>query len=220
MRINRYIALATGLSRRAADKLADSGEIFVNGHRIKAGYEVADADKITLKGKQLRIPAKFQTIMLNKPAGYVCSRTGQGSKTIYDLLPEQFHILKPVGRLDKDSSGLILLTNDGKLANKLTHPRYNKIKNYELSLDKVLKPHDWDQITKRGVILEDGKSQFTLRMGIKRDGKHWSASLREGRNRQIRRTFDLLGYKVVLLHRTSFGNYQLKNLKDGNFKLV
>lgn len=219
MRINRFIALATGLSRRAADKLADSGEILVNGRRIKAGHIVSDGDDVTLSGKPLLVPDGFQTIILNKPSGYVCSRAGQGNKTIYDLLPDQYRKLKPVGRLDKNSSGLLLLTNDGKLAQQLTHPGNRKMKRYELKINKPIKPADWEQITNKGVKLDDGISKFDLHW-ITKDGRQWTATLYEGRNRQIRRTFAALGYKVTKLHRTVFGNYQLDDLKVGKFKQI
>jgi 23S rRNA pseudouridine2605 synthase len=211
MRINRFIALATGLSRRAADKLADAGELLVNGHPIKAGREVTEADRITLRGKRLRLP-KTQTIILNKPVGYVCSRDGQGSKTVYDLLPADFHALKPVGRLDKDSSGLLLMTNDGDLAHKLTHPKFVKRKVYEVELNKPLVREHWERITKKGVLLEDGLSKFDVYSQRKSDGCRWIVTMHEGRNRQIRRTFARLGYEVVRLHRTAFGNYNLSVL--------
>lgn len=217
MRINRFIAIATGLSRRAADKLADSGEIYVNGRRIKTGYIVSEHDEVTLSGKQLRMPGEFSTVMLNKPAGYVCSRAGQGSKTVYNLLPLQYHNLKPVGRLDKDSSGLLLLTDDGGLAQTLTHPSHRKMKRYELKINKPIKPEDWEKITQKGVRLDDGVSKFDLHW-LTKDGKQWTATLYEGRNRQIRRTFAALGYKVTKLHRTIFGDYQLGNLPPGKFR--
>jgi 23S rRNA pseudouridine2605 synthase len=219
MRINRFIALATGVSRRAADKLADAGEIQINGRKIKVGQEVAATDHVTWRGKRLELPLELQTIIVNKPEGYVCSRTGQGSMTVYDLLPARYHNLKPIGRLDKASSGLLLMTNDGKLAQKLSHPSNRKMKCYEIVLDKPLKPHDWSQITQRGVMLDDGISKFDLHW-IEKDGRQWIATLYEGRNRQIRRTFKKLGYNVTKLHRTIFGNYKLGHLESGNFKLV
>lgn len=217
MRINRFVALATGLSRRAADKLADSGEILVNGRPIKAGKEVAETDQITLHGRRLRLP-ESRTIMLNKPAGYVCSRNGQGSKTIYDLLPAELHDLKPVGRLDKDSSGLLLMTNNGELAHKLTHPSFQKEKIYEVRLDKPLTPHDWRQITQAGVVLDDGLSRFELTRQDKNNYFTWAVTMSEGRNRQIRRTFAALGYMVVKLHRSRFGAYRLGRLGAGKYQ--
>ncbi len=219
MRINRFIALATGVSRRAADTLADAGEILVNGRKIRVGQEVTEADRVTWRGKRLKLPEEFQTILLNKPVRYVSSRSGQGSNTIYELLPAIYHELKPVGRLDKNSSGLLLLTNDGVLAHQLSHPSSHKMKCYEIILDKPLKSPDWFQITKHGVLLDDGISKFDLQWQGK-DGKHWKATLYEGRNRQIRRTFAKQGYEVTKLHRTIFGDYVLGGLPSGKYKIV
>ena len=140
MRINKYIALSTGLSRRAADAAILDGRVTVDEQPASSGMKVSATTVVTLDGTVLSRPAATQTIMLNKPVGYVCSRDGQGSQTIYELLPADLHSLKPVGRLDKDSSGLLLLTNDGTLANQLTHPRYEKIKEYIVQLNKPLKP--------------------------------------------------------------------------------
>jgi 23S rRNA pseudouridine2605 synthase len=163
---------------------------------------------------------KTQTILLNKPAGYICSRNGQGGETIYDLLPAELRRLKPVGRLDKDSSGLLLMTNDGDLAQRLTHPSYQKDKVYELSLDKALTPHDWEQITHGGVQLDDGMSAFKLHWQHKNNSVRWIVTMHQGRNRQIRRTFAALGYQVTRLHRTKFGNYELKKLVPGSHVIL
>jgi 23S rRNA pseudouridine2605 synthase len=214
MRINRFIALATGVSRRAADRLADAGEILVNGRPIRLGQEIANADRVTYHGKHLQLPNR-QTIMLNKPVGYVCSRDGQGSKTIYDLLPSELHSLKPVGRLDKSSSGLLLLTNDGELAHQLTHPSFEKEKAYEVELNKPLTLPNAAKI-EHGIQLEDGPSKLQLRGS----GKIWQVRMHEGRNRQIRRTFGAFGYEVARLHRTHFGKYTLDNLPLGKFQEV
>jgi len=213
MRINKWLAQATGLSRRAADRAVQAGRVTINGRRAVVGDEVAD-DAVSLDGKSVR-PGKTVTIMLNKPVGYVCSRQGQGSQTIYDLLPDEYHQLKPVGRLDKDSSGLLLLTNDGDLANRLSHPRYVKTKVYEVSLDRALAPSDRDLISRQGVQLEDGPSKLALRQ--LRDERHWQIEMHEGRNRQIRRTFAALRYKVVSLNRTHFGDHQLGDLPSGKW---
>src|ERR1700760_3036107 len=121
MRINKFVAASSGLSRRKADELIAKGSVTVNGKRVEQGQDVSDADIVKLGTNILKLPAAA-TIMFNKPVGYVVSREGQGSRTIYELLPQQYQSLKPVGRLDKNSSGLLLLTNDGNLANDLTHP--------------------------------------------------------------------------------------------------
>lgn len=215
MRINAYVALATGMSRRSADTVIKSGRVKVNGHPASIGHAVQAQSTVTLDNTRLSLPDNTTTIVLNKPLGYVTSRAGQGNKTIYELLPKKFHHLKPVGRLDKDSSGLLLLTNDGQLANQLTHPSYAKEKIYEISLDKVLAPSD-KAFLERGIKLKDGLSKLKLQG----QGSHWTVTISEGRNRQIRRTFAALDYKVVKLHRTSFGYYQLGRLKEGKWQYL
>jgi len=217
VRINRYIALSTGMSRRAADKLIASGRIKINNQIAIMGIDVKPADKIILDNTPITLPNKTLTIMLNKPTGYVCSRDGQGSKTIYDLLPKDLHNLKQVGRLDKDSYGLLIMTNDGELANKLTHPSSKKEKVYEVILDRSLTNVDIAKI-RSGILLEDGISKFDKVFRI--SALEFRVTLHEGRNRQIRRTFSALGYNVTKLHRTNFGEYQLGLLQLGGCKVV
>jgi 23S rRNA pseudouridine2605 synthase len=214
VRLNKYIALATGMSRRSADTAIKSGKVKLNQIPAKLGDIVASQDTVTLDNVQLKLKGRHTTIMLNKPVGYVCSRRGQGSKTIYDLLPEEYHYLKPVGRLDKDSSGLILLTDDGELANKLTHPKYQKEKVYRVSLDKTLALSDKNQLL-TGVGLSDGLSKFIRVKDYSNDT--YEVVLKEGRNRQIRRTFNALGYKIEELHRISLGDYKLMDLPRGGY---
>lgn len=213
MRINKYVAQGTGLSRRAADKAIQEGRVVVNSDSVSLGDEVIESDTVALDGKIIKIESETTTIMLNKPFGYVCSRDGQGSQTIYDLLPEKYHKLKPVGRLDKDSSGLILLTNDGEFANQLMHPRYSKTKVYRVMLDKTLSPLHQQMISDHGIELSDGNSKLGLQK-LDND-QEWQVTMSEGRNRQIRRTFEALGYNVTKLHRTQFGNYSLDDLELG-----
>jgi 23S rRNA pseudouridine2605 synthase len=214
MRLNRYVALATGLSRRAADAAIAEQRVYINEQLAKPGQEVIANDTVTLDGQPLKL-AETTTVMLNKPVGYVCSRNGQGNKTVYDLLPTELHHLKPVGRLDKDSSGLLLLTNDGELAQQLTHPSFKKEKAYEILLDKPLSDDDKANI-ERGIKLEEGMSVLKL----KGNGRSWTVSMSEGRNRQIRRTFAALGYTVTKLHRTQFGPYALTDLAVGHYKQI
>lgn len=219
MRLNQFIAQHTAYSRRSADDLIKEGRVEVNGVLAKIGDTVIDSDKVTLDGQPLEDHPKFSTIMLNKPVGYVVSRNGQGSKTIYDLLPRDLWHLNPVGRLDKNSSGLLLMTNDGDLSFKLTHPKYQKEKVYIVELDKTLESIDQDHISHKGVKLDDGISKLKLKM-LGSNEKTWEVRMSEGRNRQIRRTFSTLGYKVVRLHRTNFGEYLLKDLKSGQYSVI
>lgn len=228
MRINKFIAQATGLSRRASDQTIADGRVRINNQAPSIGQNVVEGDIVTLDGSRLIAHVPKLTIMLNKPAGYVCSREGQGSKTIYTLLSKELHHLKPVGRLDKNSSGLLLLTNDGELANRLTHPRYQKEKVYEVEIDHPLKDKDLNQITKIGVdIGERTLSRFQLQRLATRGQKlakplvpnsFFLVTMTEGRNRQIRRTFEALGYKVTSLRRTRLGKYVLGSLESGRYQ--
>jgi 23S rRNA pseudouridine2605 synthase len=219
MRINKFVATATGLSRRAADRAITDHRVLVNNQIASIGLQVSTSDTVTLDGGTIKPPEIVTTIMLNKPAGYVCSRSGQGSQTIYNLLPTKLHYLKPVGRLDKNSSGLLVMTNDGELANQLTHPRYMKTKIYEVSLDKALQPSDQKMITNNGVQLDDGPSKLLL-TSLEPHGRIWQVTMQEGRNRQIRRTFAALGYDVQRLHRTTFGPYRLGNLDESAHRVM
>jgi 23S rRNA pseudouridine2605 synthase len=214
MRLNQYIALHTGISRRSADRLIKEGRVLVNGQTPLIGHSVSEHDKVEVSGLKIKHKVKLITILLNKPTGYVCSRNGQGSSTIYELIPEELHHLKPVGRLDKDSSGLLLMTNDGHLANDLTHPSRQKQKVYLVELDRQLSPEDAKKI-EDGINLEDGLSQLNLKQ---LRGGIIEVKIYEGRNRQIRRTFAAVDYKVEKLHRTHFGNYSLKLLPSGKWK--
>jgi len=225
MRINKFLAHATGVSRRAADDLISDGKVTVNGLPAPTGHDVISSDKVRFQGKeytlsQVEDPSHKQTIIFNKPIGYVTSRDGQGSQTIYDMIPEQYHNLKPVGRLDKYSSGLLLLTNDGDLAQELTHPKHQKNKIYEVKLSQPLAPLHRQMIQDHGVALDDGPSKFELERLTDGDDYSWRITMRQGRNRQIRRTFLALGYGVSSLHRSQFGDYKLDDIKTGEFKPV
>lgn len=213
MRINQFVARASGLSRRASDAAISSGRVTVNGQIASLGQQVSGDDSVTLDGRAITTDVNTITIMLNKPVGYVCSRNGQGGKTIYDLLPPEYKNLKPVGRLDKDSSGLLLLTNDGQLAQELTHPKYQKQKIYEIELDKPLAPLHRQMISDHGIMLDDGPSKFQIERLNDDDELNWEITMSEGRNRQIRRTLYALGYTVTRLHRTHFGDWLLEDLK-------
>ena len=216
MRLNRFIASSTGISRRAADTVIKQGRVIINGQTAQLTTAIAEGDRISLDGQHLHLLKDTTTILLNKPKGYVVSRKGQGNKTIYELLPPTLDKLKPIGRLDKDSTGLLLLTSDGDLAQRLTHPSYQKNKVYQVELDKPLSPRHQAMITTNGVKLEDGLSKLDLsKRGTDKD---WQITMTEGRNRQIRRTFNTLGYSAINLHRTVFGNYALPpSLKPGKY---
>lgn len=217
MRINKFVALASGVSRRKADLFIKQGRVLINSVVADLTSKVDDSDVVSLDGLTLKKPDTFTTIILNKPAGYICSKDGQGGKTVYELLPDNLQNLKTIGRLDKDSSGLILLSNDGDLAQTLTHPSFSKVKIYEVTLDKALTETDAHRIEK-GIELDDGASKLKLKPLS--SPAYWRVTMSEGRNRQIRRTFEALDYRVIKLHRTNFGSYKLGNLKVGEFQKV
>jgi 23S rRNA pseudouridine2605 synthase len=222
MRINRFIATSTGVSRRNADLVIEQNRVLINDKPAKFSDVVSLTDKVTLDRQRLTLSKDtLQTILFNKPAGYVVSRNGQGSKTIYDILPKELLNLKPIGRLDKDSSGLLLLTNNGELAQQLTHPSFQKIKVYEVELNTDLQPLHQQIISDIGITLDDGLSKFGLEQLVENNHKIWRITMREGRNRQIRRTFAALNYKVLKLHRTIFGEYILpRNLSPGKYQTI
>lgn len=241
-RLNKYIAHSAGLSRREADAAISAGRAQVNGATVRLGAQVDPQDIVTLDGAVLAPQTAYTYLLLNKPVGYLCSRRSQSAPTIYSLLPPQYQRLKSVGRLDKDSSGLLLLTDDGDFAQAMTHPRYAKTKTYQVALDHPLAPLHMQMIADHGVRLDDGISRFLVTSPRGTHGKWqmenghnqsplanspmppathaYEVRMSEGRNRQIRRTFASLGYTVTRLHRVSFGPYRLTDEKPGQFHLI
>ena len=216
-RLNKFVALSLGVSRRKADELIEKGKIIVDSQPARLGQQISEVNHVSYNGNSLKIQYK-KIIALNKPVGYLCSRASQGGvPTIYELLPKSLHHLKPVGRLDKDSSGLILLTNDGDFAHQMTHPSFYKMKSYLVTLDQPLQPLHRQMINDFGVQLPDGPSCLVLERQHEGDDRRWIIQMSEGRNRQIRRTFTALGYTVTKLHRTDFGSYSLGSLKKGQW---
>lgn len=219
-RLNKFLAVQLGISRREADTLIADHQIKINDEPAILGARFEKGDVITVKGKPLDHVVAFDYIALHKPAGFVSSRRRQGDHpTLYELLPEELHHLKPVGRLDKDSSGLILLSNDGDFHYHMTHPKFYKTKVYEVTLDHPLAPLHQQIISDHGIQLDDGPSQLILER-VNDERTEWIVTMHEGRNRQIRRTFAALGYEVTRLHRTHFGAYHLPDLDEGQFTHV
>jgi len=220
MRLNKFLALHLGISRRQADELIAKGRVTVNNEPVMLGARVNDTDSVTVNKKLVHTKTAFVYLALHKPTGYVCSRRSQGdSPTVYELLPAEYQNLKTVGRLDRNSSGLVLLTNDGDFAQRMTHPSYHKVKQYDVALDTPLEPLHQQMISDFGVDLDDGKSRLTLER-LSDDRMTWKVTMSEGRNRQIRRTFAVLGYKVIGLHRTHFGPYTLGTMGEGTYQTV
>lgn len=197
-----------------------AGRVAIDGVKATLGARVAETSTITIDGEPLATAPDYRYILFNKPVGYVCSRKAQGDNpTIYDILPKDFSPLKPVGRLDKDSSGALLLTNDGDFAHSMTHPSFHKVKVYTVTLSTPLEPLHQQMISDYGVEIGDGTSRLGLERGD--DARlEWTVTMKEGRNRQIRRTFAALGYEVTKLHRYVFGPYELGALASGEFEAV
>lgn len=220
-RLNKHLALQLGVSRREADNLIEQGRVTIDGATATLGARFEPHQTISINNKPLTSDVAYEYLALHKPVGYVCSRRQQGdSPTIYELLPSKYHHLKPVGRLDRDSSGIIILSNDGNFAFEMTHPQFAKTKIYTVRLDHDLEPLHQQMISDYGVELEDGTSSFQLERISDDHRDEWIVTMKEGRNRQIRRTFSSLGYTVTALHRTNFGNYALGDIKPGKFETV
>jgi 23S rRNA pseudouridine2605 synthase len=216
MRLNKYIAQFSEHSRRQADQLIIDGRVSVNGKAARLGQSLSDTDKVEVDAQPLNKTA-YIYVLLNKPIGYVCSRHGQGAATIFELLPTKFKQLNSAGRLDKDTSGLILLSNDGDFIQSLTHPSQAQPKIYHLSLERPLQKADWQKLL-NGLKLPDGISRFDLVNDL--GDNRYEVTLHGGRNRQIRRSLEALGYDVTALKRLKFGPYALNGLKSCEFKEV
>lgn len=220
IRLNKHLSSILGLSRRQADDLISKNQVTINGQVAVLGQRISSTDQIKIRNKLIKNEFTEQLIALNKPVGVTCSRKSQGGdKTVYDILPKEFNKLKTVGRLDKDSSGLILMSNNGDFIYQMTHPKFKKLKLYKIRLNKTLQPLHHQMINDFGVEIGDGVSKLILEK-ISDDGKNWQVGMSEGRNRQIRRTFQALGYEVIKLHRIQFGSYQINNLNSGEIKVL
>ena len=230
MRIARALALAGINSRRKCEAYISAGQVTVNGEIVRdLGRQVdPDKDEICFRSKQIRFE-NYVYYILNKPEGYMTTASDPyAEKTVFDLLPARLvprtqkpmpsrTRVFPVGRLDKNSTGLLLLTNDGELANRLIHPRYEVGKWYEVKLDRALDPRDRTRLLK-GVRLEEGMAKAErLRPLTKRS---LQVLLCEGKKREVRRIFDALGYEVVRLCRIAFGPLLLGSLPLGTGRFL
>ena len=221
MRINKFLSSLGIASRRAIDKYIEEGRIKVNGVIASTGIDVTEEDEIYIDNKKIetnRIEEKVY-FMLNKPLEVLsASSDDRGRKTVVDLIKTDKRIF-PIGRLDYMTSGLILLTNDGELFNRLVHPKSEIYKKYYIKVFGEVKKEEIEEL-KKGVLLEDGKTLPTKISGIKYDKNKTSMyiSIREGRNRQIRRMIEKFGYKVLMLRREKIGELFLGDLKEGKYR--
>jgi len=221
MRINKFLSSLGIASRRAIDKYIEEGRIKVNGVIASTGIDITEDDEIYIDNKKIetkRIEEKVY-FMLNKPLEVLsASSDDRGRKTVVDLIKTDKRIF-PIGRLDYMTSGLILLTNDGELFNRLVHPKSEIYKKYYIKVFGEVKKEEIEEL-KKGVLLEDGKTLPAKVSGIKYDKNKTSMyiSIREGRNRQIRRMIEKFGYKVLMLRREKIGELSLGDLKEGKYR--
>ena len=221
-RINKYIASCSEYSRRQADKLVGEGKVKVNGKVVtEAGLIVSEKDKVEVNG-QILIKQKKQYYLFHKPAGYITTKSDEKNrKTIYNLLPEKLKILNPAGRLDKASSGLIILTNDGELLQKLTHPKIQVAKVYKVKVKGKFSDGDFYKF-QTGIEIEPNKVAYgEIELVDYEQGlSTFNVTLYQGYNRQIRKMMASLGKEVVALKRISHATLSIAGLEKGKFRPI
>lgn len=211
MKIIPFISSNSEYSRRKAEELVKTGKVRVNNKKPNVNQEVSGSDVIQINGHKLEISAEKITFLIYKPKGYISTTSDElGRKTVLDLISKQKVRLYPVGRLDAESTGLMILTNDGDLTNKYTHPSNEVKKTYKVKLDRYMPAADIKKLEK-GVKLKEGIAKPD---SVKVVGKNvLEITLHEGRNREIRRMLGKLGFKVIELERIQIGEYSLKDLR-------
>ena len=222
LRLNKFLANAGVCSRREADEFIQAGLVTVNGEVVtELGTKILRTDEVKFHDAVVSLEKKVY-VLLNKPKDYVTtSDDPQQRKTVMDLVkdvcPERIY---PVGRLDRNTTGVLLLTNDGDLASKLTHPKFLKKKVYHVHLDKNLTSHDMDQI-REGITLDDGEIKAdAIEYADDRDKSQVGIEIHSGKNRIVRRIFESLGYRVTKLDRVQFAGLTKKNLRRGDWRFL
>ena len=222
LRLNKFLANAGVCSRREADEFIQAGVVTVNGEVVtELGTKILRTDEVKFHDTPVSLEKKVY-VLLNKPKDYVTtSDDPQQRKTVMDLVkdvcPERIY---PVGRLDRNTTGVLLLTNDGDLASKLTHPKFLKKKVYHVHLDKNLTSHDMEQI-REGITLEDGEIKAdAIEYADERDKAQVGIEIHSGKNRIVRRIFESLGYRVTKLDRVQFAGLTKKNLRRGDWRFL
>jgi 23S rRNA pseudouridine2605 synthase len=219
--LQAYLARAGVASRRASEQLIQEGRVTIDGERAEIGAKVrVGYDQVRVDGALVE-PQRVAWVALNKPTGYVTTRDDpQGRKTVYDLIPAELHHLFHVGRLDRDSAGIILLTNDGEAANRLLHPRYGTTKEYWADLDEEPRDESLRRLV-RGIELEDGLATAVSARPIgETDAGTFRVEivLEEGRNREVRRMLEAIGHPVRRLLRRRFGPIEVGKLRTGHWR--
>lgn len=220
IRINKYIA-STGLtSRRGADELIQEGKVKVNGKIVKEpGMLITEKDIVFVDDKKIEVKGKKYYIF-NKPPGYITAKSDpQGRKTIYDILPDFLKNLNSVGRLDKDSSGLLILTNDGEILQKLTHPSVKVAKIYKVTIEGKLTREELIKL-ENGIEIEEGKIAYAEVVVLEyiKGVSTLQATLYQGYNRQIRRMMEILGHPVKTLKRLAHASVNISGMERGQYR--
>ena len=223
LRLQVFLARAGIASRRGSEELIRDGRVRINDEVAELGSKVTvGRDIVTVNGRRVAMQ-QAEWVALHKPKGYVTTRDDPGGRrTIYDLIPEDLHHLFHVGRLDRDSTGLILLTNDGDTANLLLHPRYGTTKEYLADVEEHPDPRDVSRLVK-GVEMEDGIAQAVSAdsLGELEDGLfRIRITMKEGRRREVRRMLDVLGYPVKRLFRRRFASIEIGQLRSGRWRYL
>ena len=221
MPLNKFIAHCGVCSRRDAAALIKQGQVKVNNEAItEPGHKVSGKDEVKVNGKKINLAKTLVYVLLNKPKDYITTTDDpQKRKTVLDLIRIKERIF-PVGRLDRNTSGVLLLTNDGELAQKLTHPSHEAKKIYHVSLNKPLDKKDFDKILK-GAELEDGPASVdVLAYADSKDKTQLGVEIHSGRNRIVRRIFEHLGYDVKNLDRVMFAGLTKKNVERGKWRFL
>jgi 23S rRNA pseudouridine2605 synthase len=218
MRLNRFLASAGLGSRRGVEELIQSGRVRINGRVVEdLATQVGPEDSVKVRGRVVRAQQALHAV-LHKPRGYLCTADDErGRRTIFELLPEKWPRVVHVGRLDRDSEGLMILTNDGDLALRLTHPRFHVEKEYEVGIDKPFDPAHREKLL-RGFHIPGGRAKAEQVAPIK--PQLIRVVLRQGIKRQIRLMFFELGYEVVHLKRVRIGPLKLGHLRPGEWRLI
>lgn len=221
IRLNKFLSSCGVASRRRSDELIREGKIAINGKTVTTPGVVVNErkDKVSYDGKELTLPSSFVYIKLNKPKGYICSASDEkGRKTIYDLIKTEERLFS-IGRLDYDTEGLIILTNDGDFANQVAHPSYSIEKEYQVTIEgKILESEL--AVMRKGAIV-DGERMPPARVKlISADEKTTKLSvvINEGQNRQVRRMFEAIGKVIILLKRVRIGQVRLGGLSRGEYR--
>ncbi|MBN9298895.1 MAG: rRNA pseudouridine synthase [Filimonas sp.] len=223
MPLNKFIAHSGFCGRREAAEIVKEGHVTVNGTKIfEPGFKVSPSDKIIVKGKQAYIQRNLVYILVNKPKDYITTaKDPEGRKTIFEIIKGATEErVYPVGRLDRNTTGVLIMTNDGELAQKLTHPSYEIKKVYEVKLDKAFTKKDFEAVL-NGITLEDGFVKAdSLGYADAKDKSIVGIEIHSGRNRIVRRIFEHLGYDVKNLDRVMFANLTKKNVDRGKWRFL